>query len=61
MARALDFVASFRRGESLGLVLAQADADDTFEMDAAALILWNQAVEGSGPGQVFVQGIVEGG
>jgi serine/threonine protein kinase len=61
VARALDFVASFRRGESLGLVLAQADAADTSEMDAAALILWNQAVEGSGPGQVFVQGIVEGG
>jgi serine/threonine protein kinase len=61
VARALDFVASFRRGESLGLVLAQADAADTSEMDATALIQWNQAVEGSGPGQVFVQGIVEGG
>jgi serine/threonine protein kinase len=61
VARALDFVASFRRGESLGLVLAQADSADTSEMDGAALMQWNQAVEGSGTGQVFVQGIVDGG
>jgi serine/threonine protein kinase len=61
VTRALDFVASFRRGESLGLVLAQADAADTSEMDGTALTLWNQAVEGADPGEVFVQGIVEGG
>lgn len=61
VARALAFVASFRRGESLGLVLAQAEAADTSEMDGAALILWNQATEGADPGQIFVQGIVEGG
>jgi hypothetical protein len=61
VARALEFVASFRRGESLGLVLAEADAADTSDMEGLALSQWKRAVEDAGPGEVFVQEIAEGG
>ena len=60
-ARPLEFVASFSRQDSLGLLLTEADAADTSDMDATGQAQWKLAVTGAAPGQVFVQGIVAGG
>lgn len=56
----LHYVASFRRKESLGLFLAESDAD-TEDMDDDDLVKWIQATVDAEPGEVFVKGIVKGG
>ena len=58
--RALHFVATFRRSESLGLILAESDGD-TDELDDEAKQTWERIREEALPGEVFVQGILEGG
>lgn len=65
--RPLHFVASFRRKESLGLILAEAagieeeDDDDDELTDSSARQRWEKATEGALPGEVFVKGVVKGG
>jgi Protein kinase domain len=56
----LHFVASFQRKASMGLYLAESDAD-TSDMDHSSLQKWKQATADASPGEVFVQGIVPGG
>lgn len=58
--RPLHFVASFERRTSLGLYLAEAEAE-TLEMDDVSLLKWKQATADAIPGDVFVQGIVPNG
>lgn len=53
----LHFVATFRRSDSLGLFLAEADAEISESDDAEK---WKKATKGASPGDVFVQGIVPG-
>lgn len=67
--RPLHFVASFRRKESLGLVLAEFDAHENSQeedgeeeqMNAADRAKWNAAIRDALPGEVFVKGIVPHG
>jgi serine/threonine protein phosphatase PrpC len=67
--RPLHFVATFAKGESLGLVLSEAiqidDADKEEEKgeewDVASKTKWQQATSDALPGEVFVKGIVSGG
>mmetsp|Transcript_18331 Transcript_18331/g.27228 ORF Transcript_18331/g.27228 Transcript_18331/m.27228 type:complete len:998 (-) Transcript_18331:677-3670(-) len=61
--RPLNFVASFERASSLGLMLAEADADveEDYGDDADKLAAWNTAIAGAVLGEVFVKDVVEGG
>lgn len=65
-SRPLHFVATFKRGQSLGLILSEASSgdeedpeDDLENKDDRAL--WEQATQDALPGEVFVKGIVENG
>ena len=58
--RALEFVATFARSESLGLVLAEPDSDVS-DLDEASLRLWNEALLQAEAGEVFVKEILPGG
>jgi serine/threonine protein phosphatase PrpC len=55
--RPLHFVASFRRGEPLGLVLSEAG---DVELDGDKLTKWNEATKEANLGDVFVMDIVPG-
>jgi serine/threonine protein phosphatase PrpC/serine/threonine protein kinase len=57
--RPLHFVASFRRGLSLGLVLTEPGED--VELEGDNLSKWNEATGNANPGDVFVMDIVPGG
>jgi serine/threonine protein phosphatase PrpC len=54
----LHFVATFKRSESLGLYLAEADAEISESDDVEK---WIKATKDASPGDVFVQAIVPGG
>ena len=63
IVRPLQFVASFRRGVPLGLLLAEADSldmDDQFGDDNESRELWKRATLKASPGEVYVSGVVEG-
>uniref|UniRef100_A0A6S8INT1 cGMP-dependent protein kinase n=1 Tax=Amphora coffeiformis TaxID=265554 RepID=A0A6S8INT1_9STRA len=60
VARPLHYVATFRRNDPLGLMLAESDAELLEGMSEADRLQW-QAIQISAlPGQVFVQGVVPG-
>jgi len=65
VSRPLHFVATFKRGTSLGLVLAEADTGEEDEgdddIDEGSRQKWLEVTKDALPGQVFVKGIVEGG
>jgi serine/threonine protein phosphatase PrpC len=61
--RPLHYIATFDRGDSLGLLLSEVDTngeydDDLNEEDTAA---WIKATKNALPGEVYVRGVVEGG
>jgi serine/threonine protein phosphatase PrpC/serine/threonine protein kinase len=60
--RLLQFVATFKRSEPLGLILAEAEAnDDDDSLDPVSFQAWKRATLDAAPGEVFVKGIVNGG
>lgn len=61
--RPLNFVASFERASSLGLMLAEADADtqEDYGDDTEKVAAWKAATAGALSGEVFVKDVVEGG
>jgi len=58
--RPLQFIASFERSKSLGLILSEANGDDDID-DEAALQQWKTATTKALPGEVFVKGLVPNG
>ena len=58
VARPLHYVATFRRGEPLGLLLAESDADVLDNMSGSDIMKWREVQQNRLPGQVFVQGVV---
>ncbi len=58
--RPLHFVATFDRGESIGLVLAESDAVDE-DGDYKYEQEWQQGIIGAGKGDLFVRDIVKDG
>lgn len=61
--RPLQFIASFQRSKSLGLILSEAHDDDEMDddMDETALQQWKTATAKALPGDVFVKGLVPNG
>jgi len=59
--RPLHFVATFKRRESLGLLLSEGDEGMEEDADEESKLLWEEATANARPGEVFVKGIVEGG
>ena len=60
--RPLNFVATFDRSESLGLILADVDANTDDEFESNELYRrWKQATTNSKLGEIFVKAVVERG
>lgn len=62
--RPLHFIATFKRGKSLGLILSESQTDDEDEDDEdlkSTKEEWKIATEGANKGEVFVRHVVEGG
>jgi serine/threonine protein kinase len=60
VTRPLHYVATFRRNDPLGLVLAEMDGEIPQDMSESDQRLWKRVQDTALPGQVFVQGIVPG-
>ena len=59
-SRPLHYVATFRRGVPLGLMLAESDTDPPDDMKEEDRARWKTIQKEGAPGQVFVQGVVPG-
>ena len=61
--RPLHFIATFKREESLGLVLSEFDIDGNYEEELSEQdqYIWDLATMDSNQGEVFVRGIVDDG
>jgi serine/threonine protein phosphatase PrpC/serine/threonine protein kinase len=60
IVRPLHYVATFRRSQPLGLMLAESDADPTETMTENDLQMWQSIQEEDLSGRVYVQGVVPG-
>jgi hypothetical protein len=59
--RQLHFVASFDRSASLGLILAEPDAEQDLDDEYEYSEVWLEATKTSKPGDLFIRDIVKGG